>query len=177
MRTLTLIRHAKSSWTDIGLADMKRPLAPRGLAAGQLIARWLGAHLARPDVVLCSSAERTRATWAMLSGSWAPIMPTVTFDDALYMIGSDALLRRIGQTPAAAEHLMIIGHNPGLHDLAAALVGRAHEPDRLALAVKFPTAGVAVLEFDAASWSALQRGDGTLQHFVSPRRLAGVAGP
>lgn len=173
MRTLTLIRHAKSSWADRELPDARRPLAPRGVSAGPLMAGWLGAHLPAPDVVLCSPAERTRATWAMLSVAWGAITPTVILDEALYLAGSDTLLRRIGQTPAAAAQVLIVGHNPGLHDLAVMLVGQASAPDWQALAAKFPTAGVAVLEFAAASWSELRQSDATLKHFVSPRRLAG----
>ena len=171
MRTLTLIRHAKSDWTEPGLTDALRPLAPRGVAAGPVMAAWLGAHLARPDAVLCSTAVRTRATWAMLAAAWGVEPPHCTFEDALYMAGAVALLARIKQTPPTVSRLVIVGHNPGLHDLAVMLTGRADDADRQALAAKFPTAGVAVFAFDAPTWPQLQQGGGQLLQFVSPRRI------
>jgi phosphohistidine phosphatase len=176
MLTLTLIRHAKSSWSahdadGAPLSDSERPLAPRGLAAGPIIAAWLGAHVDRPDAVLASTAARTRATWALLAGAWGP-PPPCAFDDALYMASADGLLRQIGKSPATTAHLMIVGHNPGLQDLALASMRSGSTADRLALMVKFPTAGVVVLTFDAFRWSDARRGEGHLQHFVSPRRLA-----
>ncbi len=176
MRTLTLIRHAKSSWAETGLTDFSRPLAPRGMAAGPVMAGWLAAHVARPDAVRCSSAERTRTTWAMLAAAWGPTEPPCAFDDTLYMASADALLRRICQTSDDQAHLMMIGHNPGFHELAVALVGQAKPADQQALIAKFPTAGVAVVTFDVTSWSAVRRGEGRLMHFVSPRRLAASGG-
>jgi phosphohistidine phosphatase len=172
MRTLTLIRHAKSDWSEPGLADALRPLAPRGLAAGPVIATWLGARVTRPDAVLCSSAVRTRATWAMLATAWGEPPPRCTFDDALYMAGAKALLAQIRRSAPTVAHLVIIGHNPALHDLALMLTGQADNADRQALAAKFPTAAVAVFEFAIQSWPQLKPRTGQLMHFVSPRRLA-----
>jgi phosphohistidine phosphatase len=179
MLTLTLIRHAKSSWHSLDahgspLTDFARPLAPRGIAAAPRIAAWLGAHVTRPDAVLVSAAVRTRATWAMLADAWGE-PPPCTFDDTLYMATADRLLRQIGKTPepsSAAMHLAVVGHNPGLQDLALALMGPASTAERIALMEKFPTAGVVVQTFDVRSWSEVRRGAGQLQHFVSPRRLA-----
>jgi phosphohistidine phosphatase len=179
MLTLTLIRHAKSSWTALGsdgasLTDPARPLAPRGLAAGPVIAAWLGAHVKRPDTVLVSASVRTRATWGLFADAWGE-PPPCAFDDTLYMASAPALLRQIGKSPATIAHLMIIGHNPGMQDLALALMGPARAAERLALMAKFPTAGVVVLNFDTLLWSDVRRGEGRLIHFVSPRRLAGAA--
>ena len=172
MRTLTLIRHAKSSLAGAGLADADRHLAPRGLAAGPVLAGWLAEHVAKPGLVLCSTALRTRATWAMLAYAWGDPPPPCTFSDALYMAGSGAMLKLIGQTPAEVAHLLIVGHNPGLHDLAIVLAGLVEAEDLRALSAKFPTAGVAVFSVDGPPWSAVKPAPGTLLHFVSPRRLA-----
>jgi phosphohistidine phosphatase len=171
MRTITLIRHAKSDWSEPGLVDALRPLAPRGQAAGPVIAAWLGTHVARPDAVLCSSAVRTRATWAMLAAAWGGPPPRCRFDDSLYMAGAQALLVKINQSAPSVERLMIIGHNPGLHDLATMLTGQADDCDRQALAAKFPTAAVAVFEFAIKSWPQVKPRTGQLMQFVSPRRL------
>jgi phosphohistidine phosphatase len=175
MLTLTLMRHAKSSWAESGLTDFARALAPRGVVAGPLIAAWLGAHVRRPDVVLVSAAVRTRATWAMLADAWREL-PPCTFDDTLYMATAERLFHQIGETPSSSTHVMIVGHNPGLQDLALALTGGSCTAERIALLAKLPTAGVVVMTFDVHSWSEIRRGEGHLQHFVSPRRLAGASG-
>jgi phosphohistidine phosphatase len=172
MRTLTLFRHAKSSWAEAGLTDSARPLAPRGIAAAPVMAGWLAEHLIKPDAVRCSTAVRTRATWAMLADVWGPELPPSMFDDTLYMASAAELLSNIRTTADDQAHLMIIGHNPGLHELAKALVGSSKPHDAQALTAKFPTAAVAVLAFDFTVWSAVRHGEGRLLHFVSPRRLA-----
>jgi phosphohistidine phosphatase len=175
MLTLTLIRHAKSSWAKPGLTDFARPLAPRGLAAGPIIAAWLGAYLHRPNAVRVSAAVRTRATWALLAEAWGE-PPPCTFDDVLYLASPEQMLRQIAKSPASTGHLMMIGHNPGLQNLALALMRPARTaerpPELSALAAKYPTAGVVVLAFDVLHWSDVRRGEGRLLHFVSPRRLA-----
>jgi phosphohistidine phosphatase len=153
MLTLTLIRHAKSSWADPSLPDFTRPLAPRGFAAGAVMASWLAVNVRPPDTVLVSSALRTQATWALLADAWgAPA--TCTLDDSLYM--------------AVSERVR-------MQDLALALIGPASTTERMALVAKFPTAAVAVLTFDTRLWSDVRPGQGHLQHFVSPRRLAGAS--
>ena len=178
MRKLTLVRHAKSDQSSNGgpaWSDAMRPLAPRGIAAAPVIARWLGANLTKPDAVLCSTAERTRATWALLASSWG-LPPSCRFEDALYLADTTTLLARIRQTPPAVGHFMVIGHNPGLHELAIALTanatGVARTADQHALATKFPTGGVAVLSFPVTNWAMVATNTGQLAHFVSPRRLA-----
>jgi phosphohistidine phosphatase len=180
MRTLTLVRHAKSSWSDPALTDAMRPLNARGIAAGPVIANWLAGHVRKPDAVRCSPAERTRATWSMLVGAWGPEHPPCSFDECLYMAPAATLQQSICATSDDQAHLMIIGHNPGLQDLALALAERAAVPDHgvdraadyAALVAKFPTAAVAVLTFGVPSWSAVRAQAGQLLHFVSPRRLA-----
>jgi phosphohistidine phosphatase len=176
VRTLTLIRHAKSSWAkssweNPALSDHDRPLAPRGQAAAPRIADWLAAHMPRPDLVICSTAARTQATWALLRTAWQP-EPTCSLSAALYMAEAPALLAIINQTAPAVRHLALVGHNPGLHELALMLAGCGGADALSALRAKFPTAAVAVITFDVA-WPRVAAGGGQLQHFVSPRRLAG----
>jgi phosphohistidine phosphatase len=176
MPTLTLVRHAKSSWDDPTLADVERPLAPRGQTDTAVIKSWLGNNLVRPDLVICSSATRTTATWTLLSDAWGQPHPPCTLSDRHYMASAQALLLSIQQVPAAAEHLMMIGHNPGLHELALLLIGADHDTSTgnhatewQALAAKLPTAGVVVLA--TPDWSALAPGNARLLGFISPRRL------
>jgi phosphohistidine phosphatase len=176
VRTLTLIRHAKSSWASSSaenpaLSDHDRPLAARGQAAAPRMADWLAAHRPRPDLVICSTAARTQATWALLRTAWQP--PSTCYLSAgLYMAEAPALLAIINQTAPAVRHLALVGHNPGLHELARLLAGRGDTDALAELRAKFPTAAVAVLTFDA-DWPRVEAGAGRLEHFISPRRLAG----
>jgi phosphohistidine phosphatase len=171
VHTLTLIRHAKSSWENPALSDHDRPLAPRGQAAAPRVAHWLAGHMPRPDLVICSTAVRTQETWTLLRTAWQP-EPTCTLSAGLYMAEAPALLAIINQTAPAVRHLALVGHNPGLHELALMLAGRGDADALAALRAKFPTAAAAVITFDAA-WPRIEPGAGRLQHFVSPRRLAG----
>jgi phosphohistidine phosphatase len=173
MLTLILLRHAKSSWADPQLHDSARPLALRGIRACPLVAAWLGAHVLPPTHVLCSTAARTTATWELVADAWGH-RPPCEQRAALYMAGPDTLLPIIRAIPDADTRVMIIGHNPGLHELALLLTGHATNPaDRAALTAKFPTAGVAVLTFAGPTWAAVKPGAGHLTHVVSPKSLAG----
>ena len=119
MRTLYLLRHAKSSWDDPTLPDDKRPLAPRGRRDGKRIAEHLRRQEIEPELVLCSSAARTRETLELLRPALGGA--TVVVEDELYGASADRLLARIRLVPDEAESVMVIGHNPGLHELALVL--------------------------------------------------------
>ena len=167
MKTLYLLRHAKSSWDDPSLADHERPLAPRGRKAARRIGAYLTEHGIEPELVLCSTAARTRETLAGL-GSAIPDTTQVEAEKAVYGAGAWDLLRRVRRAPAGVVSLMVIGHNPGLEDLAGML---ASGGDRLpALRAKFPTGALATLVFEG-TWSDLEPGDAELTGFVTPREL------
>jgi phosphohistidine phosphatase len=137
-RTLILLRHAKSDWPD-GVPDSERPLAKRGRHDAPAMGRWLRDHGYRPDVVLCSTARRTRHTWDLvapeLGGS-----PSVTFEPRAYAASAATLLYLVRELPDGCRGALLIGHNPGIEELAANL-------DSGALAIRFPTAAVAVFGF------------------------------
>jgi phosphohistidine phosphatase len=173
MLTLSLFRHAKSSWADARLKDFERPLNERGEDA----APRMGAFMARrgivPDLILCSSAVRTRQTLDLvrphLRGS-----PKILYEDALYLAAPSVLLKHIAKVPAKVRHVMVVGHDPGLHTLAQELSGSGRHEDLEALAEKFPTAGLAVIVFAVRQWTEVKRGGGRLELFVVPKRLAGA---
>ena len=146
MKQLTLIRHAKSSWDEIGLADIDRPLNARGRRDAPEMGRRLKALGFVPDVVLVSSAKRTQQTalalWIALG-----IEPRSRIEPALYMAGTTAMLELIEATSAAVSHLVLIGHNPGLTALAKRLGATSIE--------NIPTAGMVRFHVDAERWSAL----------------------
>jgi phosphohistidine phosphatase len=160
---LHLLRHAKSSWDEPELPDHERPLAPRGRKAGKKLSRYLRADGIRPGLVLCSSARRTRETLELIGPSLGD--PVVEIEDRLYGAGSDDLLARLREVPEAIESALLIGHNPGLQDLALRLA-----PAERRLAEKFPTGALASFAA-AAPWARLGETPAVLTGYVVPRRL------
>lgn len=168
MRTLYLFRHAKSSWDDPGLSDHERPLADRGVRTTPVMAQHFRVGGIVPDVVLCSSARRTRETLDLL-GDAIPDDCDVQFEDALYAASAQALLERLRALPDEARRVMVIGHNPGLQDLALLLAGPGDRRRRMAR--KFPTAALATLDVAAGGWPELSAGCAELTDFVRPKDL------
>jgi phosphohistidine phosphatase len=171
MLTLSLLRHAKSSWADRELEDHERPLAKRGTKAAGAMGAYIANNGLQPDLVLCSGAVRTRATLTLVLPQLGKPPPKAVFDEALYMATPAALLGRLQQLKSDARHVMLIGHNPGLHALALELTGKGKQDDVEALALKFPTCALAVLTFKARKWADIGPGAGTLDLFMTPRRL------
>jgi phosphohistidine phosphatase len=172
MLTLSLLRHAKSNWDDPALADHDRPLAKRGTKAAPEIAKYLKREELLPNLVLCSGAVRTRATLALILAEIGRAAPEIRYDDTLYLADPETVLQRIKDVEPVHAHVMVIGHNPGLHALALELTGGGERKAVAALATEFPTAALAVLTFDATRWSDIKTASGRLEHFVTPRRLA-----
>jgi phosphohistidine phosphatase len=165
MRTLYLLRHAKSSWDDPALADHERPLAPRGRRDARRIAKHLRRRGITPALVLCSSAVRTQETLDLLRPALAEV--AVQVEEQLYGASSETLLERIHSLPDEVGSLLLIGHNPGLQDLALALASSGAELERLE--AKFPTAALATLAL--ARWSSLGPGDAELVSYLVPKQL------
>lgn len=117
--------------------------------------------------MLCSAAERTRETLALVRPALA--RSAVSFEDDLYGASSDRLLERLRTVPEAVASVMLIGHNPGLHDLAVGLAAAGPELERLQ--AKFPTAALATLTLEGTTWSELKEGDGELVAYVVPKEL------
>jgi phosphohistidine phosphatase len=164
---LYLLRHAKSSWDDPALTDDERPLAPRGRRDGKRIGEHLRRQEIEPDLVLCSSAARTRETLELLRPALGG--STVLVEDELYAASSDQLLARIRVVPDEIASVMVIGHNPGLHELALVLASTGgDELERLE--EKFPTAALATLAL-AEPWGRVAPGGATLTAYVVPKQL------
>jgi phosphohistidine phosphatase len=170
MLRLTLFRHAKSSWDAADLSDFDRPLAARGETAVPVMAAHLAQKKCVPGLILCSSARRTRQTLDLAIPYWKP-RPKIEYLDALYHATAQEMTAILREAPAKAKHVMIVGHNPGLQSLAIHLIGAGEPSERRAIARKFPTAGVAVIVFDAKSWAELQAGRGQLMIFATPKQL------
>ncbi len=170
MVTLSLFRHAKSAWDNLDLSDFDRPLAPRGEKA----APSMGAYMAReglvPDLVLCSTAKRALQTLELAETEWE-IKPEIHYEEGLYHAGPAQMLRFLQALPASSGHAMIIGHNPGMHSLAVTLSGEGEGDALDSLEMKFPTAALAIIEFEG-DWKSILSGRGYLQRFLLPRELA-----
>lgn len=176
MLTLSLLRHAKSSWDEPGLSDHERPLAKRGLKAAPRIGAALSGLGLKPDLVLCSDAVRARETLSLILPAFSAPPPQVVYEDVVYMAMPAALLMRIRSVEAehadrTPRHVMIVGHNPGLEELAMLLIGTGADDDLTRIAEKFPTCAVAVIAFETGNWTEIDAGAGRLEHFLTPSHL------
>lgn len=168
MHTLYLLRHAKSSWADRTLPDRERPLARRGRRDAKQIAKHLVRLEIAPELVLCSSAARTRETLELVRPALVATS-TVRLEAGLYAASADELLERIRAVPEAVASVMVIGHNPGLQNFALVLASDGSELGRLE--AKFPTAALATLTLPDTPWRRLSEGDAVLAEYVVPKQL------
>jgi phosphohistidine phosphatase len=170
MKTLILMRHAKSAWDDPHQKDHDRPLNGRGRKAAPLMGEWLAEEGYKPDVVLCSTAQRARETLDLVKEN-LPAGVTIEQVRALYMAAPREMLAEIGKVPNTAATVMLVGHNPGMGNLASLLAGSGDTKALGNLHSKFPTAAIAVLGFNVARWTDLAPESGTLLAFQRPRDL------
>jgi len=165
---LWLLRHAKSSWDDPGIGDVERPLAPRGARAADRMRDYFDAEGIRPDLVLCSSALRTRETLGRVLPGLGPEL-TVRIEPSVYSFEADQLLDRLRELPANVGSVMLLGHNPAMQELASLLAARGDRLDELRKG--FPTAALAELDVPVGSWDELTPGSARLERFIVPREL------
>jgi phosphohistidine phosphatase len=169
MKRLLLLRHAKTEASNRG-GDHARELVQRGRDDAAVICTWLQTNDLRPDHVLCSDASRTRQTLACIQPALAADAE-IAVSGRLYLAEAETLMHEIWTVPENVQTLLLIGHNPGLHELAYGLTGKATRQLRSALMGNFPTAAMAVLTFDITAWSAIAAGGGTLERFVTAKSL------
>jgi phosphohistidine phosphatase len=163
LKTLYILRHAKAE-AESRDGDAERPLMKRGRKAAAAMGEYLASLTPAPRLVLCSTSLRTRETLEAIRPALHPA-PQTLFEDLLYLAGTSRLLDRLQRLPEPAESVLLIGHNPGLHQLAAALASAASE-----LADGFPTAALAVLRIPGA-WSGLKPRQATLIDYKTPKTL------
>ncbi|MER7811997.1 histidine phosphatase family protein [Streptomyces sp900116325] len=166
LRRLVVLRHAKSAWPD-GVADHERPLAPRGRRDASAAGRWLREVGRVPDLVVCSTAGRTRQTWDLVSDE-LDATTQVTHDARLYRASAGELLGVVRDVPARVRTLMLVGHNPGVQDLVLMLAGEADGYALEQTRTKFPTSAIAVLCLHGP-WPDLEPGTARLTEMVVPR--------
>lgn len=176
MKTLTLLRHAKSGWDDAVPRDLDRPLNPKGRRAAQAMGREIKAMGLDFDRVLASPAVRVRETIGELErGLGRALGPE--WDRRLYLASAATLLDVVHEQDDAAETLLLIGHNPGLAELVLALVPDAPGGLRDAVEEKYPTATLAEMTFAVDGWRAVAPAGATLTRFVRPRDIDPTLGP
>jgi phosphohistidine phosphatase len=169
VKSLYLLRHAKAAAGKIGQEDHARPLTGRGRRAADRIGDVLEQRGEPPDFVLCSSSRRTRETLERVLDRMKA-RPRVLIESDLYLADCETLLERVRALPDDAAFAMLVGHNPGIADLADALVTRGSRESRQRLAHKFPTGALAILHLDIARWDETES-CAELADFIVPREL------
>ncbi len=175
MRRLLLLRHAKTEADAPSGRDVDRRLDPRGRDDAALMGQWLGKQERAPDMVLVSTAIRARQTWDIFEAELAraKIKPKAVHLDILYGAGPAELMAQVQIAAAQAKTVMIIAHNPGLHELGFALTATGDATARSALTDNLPTGAIATLDFKVDDWSDVHFRSGHLASFVSPKLLKG----
>ena len=171
MLTLLLLRHAKAEPAQAHLADKDRALAPRGCADAARIGAFIAAECVTPDLVLCSTARRTRETWELARSAFAVSIET-HYEPGIYEATTARLLAIIRRAPSRTKCLMLVGHNPGLEELTSDLIrdGEAEALERVSR--KYPTSGLAVLTLQQAQWAQVTPRSAHLRRFTAPAYLA-----
>ena len=162
MKTLYLLRHAKSSWDDPSLKDFDRPLNKRGLKAAPLIGSYLRKQKLKPELIVSSPAARAKSTTSLVSEA-AGLTGTLKFDEGIYEASPVRLFEVVAGLDDKIETAMMVGHNPGFEELLAALTG---ETRRMA------TAALACIELNVDKWSEVKANSGTLKWLVKPKDLS-----
>lgn len=171
MKTLILMRHAKSAWDAGDVADHDRPLSDRGRAAAPLMGKWLREQKLAPDLVLCSTALRAADTLALIRPT-LPAQVSVQMADCLYMaLPRDMLAVLAKVKDAAVSTILLIGHNPGIGSLAHWLSAQGDAKSLARMQDKFPTGAIAVIDFDITNWRNLDDEQGRLRAFKAPKDL------
>jgi phosphohistidine phosphatase len=170
MRRLMLLRHAKSDWSSAGMPDRERPLNKRGRETVPKVAKFIVSAGLLPDSIISSTALRTRQTCDLIAAALPP-STKVGFEDRLYEADAETILAVIRATPDDSHCVLLIGHNPGLQETALMLVSSGDERARSRMREKFPTAGLAVIDFSIDRWAKLKFGRGRLDRFVTPKQF------
>ncbi|MFW2374536.1 MAG: SixA phosphatase family protein [Gammaproteobacteria bacterium] len=164
MKQLSLVRHAKSSWSNHHLKDFDRPLNDRGLRDAPAMANHLLERDLVPDFIISSAANRAQTTARIMAEILLGDAEQIVTETELYAASAEHLLSQIRMVGNQVEHLMLVAHNPSITELLDILVDGAGQD--------MPTCSVAVIGLDISDWRQLLPGTGMLNHFMSPKQLA-----
>jgi phosphohistidine phosphatase len=174
MRRLLLLRHSKAERSEPGTKDDSRVLIDRGRKDAARIGAYMAGHALIPDRVVLSPAARTQETWKYAANAFRPT-PAAMSAERLYDATPHTILAVIKDTPASAHTLLVIGHNPGLHELALMLIAAGDVDARERLREKLPTSSLVIIDFAFDNWNKLHPQSGRLERFVSPKSLEAAA--
>ena len=170
MKTLFVLRHAKSDWSTPGQDDHERPLAERGERAALVMGRYMAQRGYHPDFILCSDARRAADTCAIVTSQWK-MVPPIEAERSLYLAGRTGVLNRLGAVVSRHAGVMIVGHNPDLHEVVTGLAQSGPAEWLQSATDKFPTAALAVLELPVEHWREAAKTGGTLVDYATPKTL------
>lgn len=173
MKTLYLLRHAKSSWAEPGQPDRERPLKARGCTDAALVAQHMARRGPMPEAIFCSPARRARQTAEIVAAALGGAPAVVV--EALYGCVASGLFEIVRGLPDDLDTVLLVGHNPTFHEAALALAGKEGGESWRRLVQKFPTAALATLALDAPSWRDIRPGAFRLADYATPRLLKGDA--
>jgi phosphohistidine phosphatase len=175
MKTLTLLRHAKSGWDDPVSRDFDRPLNPRGRRAARTLGLEMKARGLAFDLIVASPARRVIETLEEVAAGYGAL--DARYDERLYLASTATLLEIVRSAPDGAERLLLAGHNPGLEELALCLSSRDEAGLREEVEVKYPTGTVAQIALSVEHWAEVKEGAGKIERFIRPRDLDPELGP
>lgn len=161
MKTLYILRHAKSDWGDAGLSDYERPLNKRGKAAAPLMGELMKNKGFQPNAIISSPAVRAKQTAELVRGA-AELKGAINFDSRIYEAGVQTLLQIVGEIEDAHDSAMIVGHNPGLEGLVKILTGESQP---------MPTAALAIADLDIDCWNQITSATGELRGLFRPKEV------
>lgn len=164
MKRLLLLRHAKSSWAEAGLADFERPLNERGRRAAPLVGLYLRKQKIQPELILSSPAERARQTASLVVESARLQSARLRFDERVYEATAARLLEVVSQAEDDAAEVLLVGHNPGMEELLELLTGEVR---------RMPTAALARVSLPIEKWGKVRERTGRLEWHVTPKELSG----
>ena len=170
MRRLMLLRHAKTEKGAPGARDYDRVLVERGIDDSRQIGAYMAHHALVPDLVLVSGAARAQQTWNGVAPAFKP-KPATRDDDRIYDAEAGRILKVVQETDAKVHTLLVVGHNPGLHDLGRLLIASGDVDARERLNENLPTAGLLVIDIALDGWTRVHPDCGRLDRLVSPRLL------
>jgi phosphohistidine phosphatase len=174
MRRLLLFRHAKAERSKPGMEDRARKLIERGRKDAAKVGTYMASHALIPDRVMASPSARTQETWKCAAAAFRP-PPVAVSAERLYNATAQAILGVVREAGPSTHTLLIIGHNPGLHELAVMLIASGDIEARERLREKLPTSGLVIIDFALDDWGKLHPQCGRLERFVTPRSLDATA--
>ncbi len=173
MKTILILRHAKSDWGDPSLADFDRPLAKRGLKDAPQMGDVLAQFEVVPDKIISSTAKRAKQTAELVAEACGYRKLSIQWESTFYGANSDDLIDMLRRLPDRVERPMLVGHNPTMEETVSTLLTGA-EDWAGGIAIRMPTAALVCLDVDIVEWTTLEPGEATLRWFIIPKLVKAI---